>query len=147
MLSISDSVLTCIFWYNCQKKNTKPHRRPKIWAWAFGHWSRSRRLKTFDFGWSLGPSVDLWVRSNSGVLWGWKKNSEESRDHQNVHLGVSKVKISRETPWFGMLEEPPGIPNTYLLFTSTWVGVICTYLKGELLNKCKFSCIQCSIIF
>ena len=45
---------------HCRKEqNINFHRRPKIWAWTFGHRSRSRSLKTFGFGRSLRPSVDL----------------------------------------------------------------------------------------
>ena len=48
---------------HCRKEqNINFHRRPKIWAWTFGHRSRSRSLKTFGFGRSLRPSVDLWYR-------------------------------------------------------------------------------------
>ena len=51
------------------------------------------------------------VKVNPGVPRGWKKNPEESEDHQNENPRVMKVGISRETPGFGVFEEPLGIPN------------------------------------
>ena len=59
---------------------------------------------------------ELAVRINRGVPWGWKKNPEESEDHQNVNPGVSKVEISWGTPGFGVFEEPFAIPTTYHLW-------------------------------
>ena len=53
------------------------------------------------------------VKINPGVPQGWKKNPEESEDHQNANPRVLKVEISRGTPGFGVFEEPLGIPTTY----------------------------------
>ena len=53
------------------------------------------------------------VKINPGVPRGWKKNPEESEDHQNENPGVSNVGISRGTPGFGVFEEPLGIPSIY----------------------------------
>ena len=53
------------------------------------------------------------VKINPGVPRGWKKNPEESENHENENPGVSKVEISWGTPGFGVFEEPLGIPTTY----------------------------------
>ena len=51
------------------------------------------------------------VKINPGVPRGWKKNPEESEDHQNLNPGVSNVEISQGSPGSGVFEETLGIPN------------------------------------